>query len=104
MHKGIDGGATRGVAAVAACTLLVVATGVGGVHRSAEAGAGTQALAELLAGQAVEAIRLSAWHEGEVISPVVSPTIEVSDSDALEVLCAPPAARGALLVCSQQAR
>ncbi|MEY5031932.1 MAG: hypothetical protein RL354_963, partial [Planctomycetota bacterium] len=50
---------------------------------------------EALASAAVEAIRLSAWHEGDVVSPVVCPWWEVSPSEAVAVLCEPGGARGA---------
>jgi hypothetical protein len=51
-------------------------------------------LTEALASAAVEAIRLSAWHEGDVVSPVVCPWWEVSAAEAIAVMCEPPGARG----------
>ena len=97
MRKGIGcGGAHR---AAVACALMVFGSSAGAACR-AEArveprACGVRSLTEILAGDAVEALRLSAWHEGEVISPVVSPLVEVTEAEALEVLCAPPAPRGA---------
>ena len=86
-----------------AVLVAVSAAWWGGGRACAQAGEASAAkLVELLAGEAVGAIRLAAWHEGELLSPVLSMSMELDEAAVVAALVEPVVARGSAVWSSMR--
>lgn len=95
----------RGVQFILVMAVLVAVSAAwwGGGRACAQAGEASAAkLVELLAGEAVGAIRLAAWHEGELLSPVLSMSMELDEAAVVAALVEPVVARGSAVWSSMR--